>query len=143
MGVNFAGYQQRTNTENQQYGAKSAAGDYGRFVAQQRGSRQVGDMARQFQTGYPKLAASWGQRGARPGINSGFYQQAMQQYLGDQQRQQSYLSQDLANEQNQFGLTQASLDAQHQSALSDIDFQKQQEIAALAQNISAVRAGGF
>lgn len=139
MAVDFAGYEVQKRNINTDYAAKTAAADYGRHVAQQRGSRQVGDLTQQFARGYPKLAASWGARGARPGIQSGFYQQAMQQYLGDYQQSQSYLGQDLANEQNQMQLSQASLDAQRSQALADLEMQKTREIAQLAQNIQAVR----
>lgn len=138
--VDYAGYDTQRRNINTDYAAKTAAGDYGRFVAQQRGSRQVGDLSQQFQRGYPKLAADWGARGQTgPRVQSGFYQQAMQQYLGDQQQSQARLGQDLANEQNGMQLSQAGLDAERARALADLEMQKQREIAALAQNIAAVR----
>lgn len=138
--MDYAGYQTQQRNINTDYAAKTAAGDYGRFVAQQRGSRQVGDLTQQFARGYPKFAATWGARGMTgPNVQSGFYQAAMQQHLGDYQQSQARLGQDLADEQNGMQLSQASLDAQRAQALADLEMQKQREIASLAQNIAAVK----
>ncbi len=138
-GVDYAGYETQARNINTDYAAKTAAAAYGRFVAQQRGSRQLGDAARGFSTGYPKLASSWGTRGARPGIQSGFYQQAMQNYLGDYQRNTNDINVGIANDTNAANLAQTSLDTERQRALADLELQKQQAIANLAQNIAAVR----
>lgn len=139
MSVDYAGYQQQSRNINTDYAAKLAANDYARTIAQQRGSRQIGDLTRGWSTGYPKFAASWGQRGARPGVNSGFYQQAMQSYVGDYQRGRNDLQQNLTTEQNQYNMTQTQLEAERQRALADLELQKQREIAALAANIQAAR----
>lgn len=139
MAVDLAGYEQQRRNIETGWSAKTAAGDYGRHVAQQRGSRQIGDLTRGFQQGYPKFASSWGQRGANPGMQSGFYQQAMQTYLSDYQRTLNDAQQGIADQTTQANLSQASLDAERSRALADLEMQKQREIAALAQSISAVR----
>ena len=140
MAADFSGYETKRRNVESGYAANVAANDYGRHVSQIRGSRQVGDQARGFQRAWPKQVSGWGGRGhTGPNVQSGFYRKAMQNYVGDYQRTRNDTMQDLANEQTQFGLTDARMDAERQQALADIEFQKQSEIAQLAQNIAAVQ----
>jgi len=140
MAVDLAGYELQRRNLDSDYAAKTAAGNYGRFVAQQRGARTVGDLARQFTRGWPKVASSWGARGMTgPNVGSGFYQQAMQNYLGDYQRTLNDTNQDIANQNQQFDLDQASNDAAYQRAIADLEAQKTRDIANLAQNIQAIK----
>jgi hypothetical protein len=74
-----------------------------------------------------------------PNVGSGFYQQAMQNYLGDYQRTLNDTNQDIANQNQQFDLDQASNDAAYQRAIADLEAQKTRDIANLAQNIQAIK----
>lgn len=140
MAVNYAAYEQQRRNIESDYSAKQASGDYGRFVAQQRGATRVGDLAKGFRKGWGQNATQWGSRGQTGGnVRSGFYQKAMQTYLGDFQQSQNSLNQELANEQHGFDLQSTQWAAERQRALAQLELQKQQEIAQLAQNIQAVR----
>lgn len=140
MAVDLSGYELQKRNINDDYAAKTAAGNYGRFVAQQRGARTVGDLARNFQRGYGQQVTAYGARGMTgPNVHSGFYQQAMQRYLGDYQQNLNNANQDIANQNSQFDLDQASQDAALQRALGDLELQKTHDIATLAQNIQAIK----
>lgn len=140
MPVDYAGYTQQQRNINADYGAKQATNAYARTISQQRGARSVGDLTKNFSLAYPKFAASWGQRGQTgPHVQSGFYQQAMQNYLGDYQQNQNNLLQDLSTQDNQYALTQTQIEAEKQRAMADLELQKQQQIANLAASITSLR----
>ena len=140
MALDTAQYESARRSVNTQWSAKRAANEYGRHVAQQRGSRQVGDNAREFGRAWPKFSAGWGKRGhTAPGMKSGFYQKAMSNYLGDHQRNTNTLLDGIQQEQQQFELSGSRMDADRDRALADIEMEKQRAIALLAQNIQAVK----
>jgi hypothetical protein len=123
-----------------QYAAQMAANTYGRFVSKQRGQRELNDMSRGFQQGFPSYSAQFGQRGfGGGGVQSGVMQKAMGNYLGDYQRQYSRGTQDLTEQLRQFDLQRTQLTADRDSALSDIKMAKAKEIAFAAQNIEALK----
>lgn len=140
MAVDYGWYEQQRRNVETDHSAKQAANDYGRFAAQQRGSRDVASAYRGFQKGWGQNASQAGARGMTGGqVNSGFYQKAMQSYLGDYQRSSNELQQNLASEQRQFDTTQTQMETERQRALAELEYKKQQEIAALATNIQAIR----
>lgn len=142
MALDTSAYERQRREVNTSYAANTAANEYGRFVAQQRGARMAGDGQRNFGRGWPKQAAGWGQRGHNGArVNSGFYQNAMQNYVADYQRQQNDFRQDYANEMTQFDQSAARMEAQRQQALAEIEMDKQRQIAMLAQNIQAIKPG--
>src|SRR6186997_1315087 len=90
------GYERQKTGIEYDYGNQSATNAYGRFLAQQRGERGLGDTTRQFQQSYAPYKAQFGQRGlAGNGIQSGVQQQAMANYAGDYMRNYGYQAQDL------------------------------------------------
>lgn len=139
MAVDYAGYERMRRNIMSDYAAKAASNDYGRFVSQQRGSRAIGDLTQNFQRSWAPTVASWMRRGANPQVNSGFYQQAMQNYVGDYQQRQNDLQQQNAQQDYQFGLSAAQLEAEKQRALAELEAQKQAQIANLAMNIQAIK----
>lgn len=140
MALDTTGYERARRATNVRAGHQLAANEYGRFTAQQRGSRQVADLARGHERAWPKMSAGWGARGHTGGnVKSGFYEQAMQDYVGDHQRNRNTLLDGLQQEQHQFGLTATSIEAERERALAEIEQQKQQQIALLAQAIQSIR----
>lgn len=140
MALDTSQYESQRRSVNSRYGAQAAANEYGRFVAQQRTSRQTADNARSFSGGWPKLAAAWGQRGQTgPNVRSGFYQNAMQQYVQQGQRNTNDLLQQYADEQRGFDLSASQYATDRDAALADIEAQKQREIALTAMNIRQLR----
>jgi hypothetical protein len=133
-------YERQKRDIEYDYGNQATTNAYGRFLSQQRGERQLGDMSRSFQNSYAPYKAQFGQRGlAGPGINSGVQHQAMQNYVGDYMRNYGWAQQDLTQQLQQYDMNQANLDAFHQQSLADLEAQKAQQIASDAQAIEYLR----
>lgn len=146
MAVDTSIYERARRGVNDEYAATSASNAYSRFLSQQRGERQRSDAQRGFRRQFPRQTASFGQRGlSGGGVRSGTMQRAMQDFVGDHNRQMSRFDQDMAQDLRQRDLQQSQLDAWRQSALQDIEMQKQKEIASAALNLQALRPylGGY
>ena len=103
---------------------------YARTISQQRGNRQLSDYRRDWTRSVPQYGASYAQRGlAGPGVRSGVYQKAYNQFLGDYARSLGRMQTDYGTEMNQFKTNQANIIAQREQALADVQ-------AAKARNIS-------
>ena len=140
-GYNPANYEASRRTVEYDYGRNSANNAYGRFLSQQRGSRQLSDMSRGFERGYPGLQANLNRRGVSgAGINSGIETGAMQRYLGDFTRNYGRAQVDFDQEQQQYDIGQQLLDQWRQGALADLGLNEQNDISAAASNIEALRA---
>jgi hypothetical protein len=137
-----SGYQASRRAIQQDYDAKTIAGDYGRSQGQQRHTRNQGAMTKKFKSGWGKNAAGWGAKGhTGSGIKSGFYQQAMTDYASGYQQDRTRAIQDYQDEQNQFGIQQQRFEAERQNALAELEARKRMEIAMLAENIQAIGPG--
>lgn len=122
------------------YSTNAANNAYGRFLSQQRGTRTLGDMNRNFGRAYAPYKAQFGQRGlAGAGVQSGVQRQAMSNYVGDFQRDYGRTSQDLTAELGQYDLNQSNLNAFRQQSLADLEAEKAQAIANDAAAIEYLR----
>lgn len=140
MALDTTGFERSRRATNVQAGHQLAANEYGRFVAQQRGAKKIGELARGHQRAWPKMASAWGARGHTGGnVRSGFYQQAMSDYVGDYQRNRNELTDGLQQEQHQFGMNQTRIESERERALAEIEQQKQTQIALLAQAIQGIK----
>jgi hypothetical protein len=134
-------YQRRQNQIEYQYSNDAATNAYGRFLGQQRGTRNLGDMSRTFQRAYPTQKAQFGRRGlAGAGINSGVQRQAMQNYVGDYARQYQRGQQDMTQEAQQYDLQQQQSDAFRQQSLMELEMEKARQIAEDAASLQALRS---
>ena len=132
----YGGYERATGDVNYKYGSEAATNAYGRFVSQQRGQRQLGDMSQAYGRAYPGYKAQFGQRRmGGPGVSSGVMQRSMNQYVGDYARDYGRAQQDQTAELQQYDLNQANLDQWRQTALQDIETTKADEIANAALNL--------
>ena len=122
------------------YGAQSANNAYGRFLSQQRGSRSLGDLNRNFGYEYPTVRARLANRGmGGAGISSGVQQESMDRYIGGYLRDYGRTQQDVTQELQQYDLSQMNLDAYRQQALAAIEAQKASDIANAATNLEWLR----
>lgn len=131
----YGGYERQRGDITYKYSQDAATNAYGRFVSQQRGQRQLGDMATAYGRAYPGYKAQFGQRGFRPGVNSGVMQRSMQNYVGDYARDYGRAQQDQTMEMQQYDLQQRNLDQWRQQALQDIETEKANAIANAALNL--------
>jgi hypothetical protein len=136
----YGGYTRKKADVEYKYGNDATQNAYGRFLGQQRFSRDRGDDKRQFGRQYAPNSATFGQRGVSgAGINSGIRDQGMSDFVGDYARgqQRSYQDQTLQNQQ--YDLNQAQSDQWRQTALQGIETDKANEIAWTAQNITELK----
>ncbi len=139
-GYNPATYEGSRRTIEYDYNRNAANNAYGRFLSQQRGSRQLGDMTRGFKESYPSYRAGFAQRGlSGGGLTSGVQRNAMQRFVGDYTRDYGRAQQDLTAELQQFDVSDQQNDQWRQGALADLELQRQNEIAQAAANISMLR----
>ena len=136
MAYNYGGYERQKGDIDYQYSRDSINNAYGRFISQQRGQRGLGDMQRQFGRSYAPYKAQFGQRGlSGGGINSGSMKESMNRYVGDYGRQYLRNQQDVTSQLQQYDLGQENLDAWRSDALSNLESDKANEIAAAAANL--------
>lgn len=133
-------YESQRRGISNQYNQQTAANAYGRFVAQQRGKRGLADAKRNFGRQVPGFTAQWGQRGMTgPGVQSGVFQNAMQRFVGDFQRDYGRMQQDMTSDLQGYDLQQANFEQAKQQALADLRMQQQMQIANTAQQLAALR----
>jgi hypothetical protein len=130
---------QKTNIEYD-YGNNVATNAYGRFLGQQRGSRNLSDMSSTFGRQMPKYKAQFGQRGmSGPGVSSGVQHQAMSNYIGDYAQQYGRAQQDMTQEAQQYDLKEQQYGAFRQQSLNDLEAQKANQIANDAKALEYLR----
>ena len=140
MAFDESPYEAQRRAANYQYSSQAATNALGRFVSQQRGNRQTADYTQDWQRQAPKFTASYTRRGlAGGGVQSGVYQNAMRNYVGDYNQNLSRMYADQQNELNQFDLNQANYGAQRDQALANIEMEKQREIANAAAYLTALK----
>ena len=138
--VDTGAYQRQADALNYRFNTDSANNAYGRFLSQQRGSRNLGDLTQNFNRSLPSAYANFGQRGlSGGGVNSGTMKRSMNNYLGDYAQNYMRGQQDLTQELQGFDLNQANLGAGLQYSLADLETQKQNAIARAAQGLEALR----
>lgn len=117
----------------QQFEAQSAMNEYARFLAQQRGTRQLGEFQEGVRKQVPRFGRVYGRRGLYgQGINSGLFNRAVGEFGAQAATQQQQLQQQLAEQQREFELTGANYLANYQAALADLEARKAREIGATA-----------
>jgi hypothetical protein len=136
----YGGYERQKADVNYNYGTQSVQNAYGRFISQQRGSRSLGDLSRNFGRQMPSYKANFAQRGlAGGGIKSGAYKNSMNRFVGDYSRDYLRGQQDMTQELQGYDLNQANLDEWRQQSLAGIEAQKAREIADTAASLEAIR----
>jgi len=140
MAYDYGGYERARGDIDYKYSTDSTNNAYGRFISQQRGSRQLGDMTRGFQRQYPRNTASFAQRGvAGGGVKSGIMNEAMNRYIGDYTRDYGRAQQDITQGLQQYDLNQANLNQWRKDSISGLEAQKANEIARAAEGIQYIK----
>lgn len=140
MAVDTSVYERQRRGINDEYTSKAATNAYSRFISQQRGERGIADYQRDFRRAIPSYTASYGRRGLTGGgVQSGVYQNAMRNYVGDYGQNLNRMYADQQQGLNQFDLQGADLTAQRDRALADMEAEKAREIAMAASYLSALK----
>lgn len=140
MAYDYGGYERAKGDIDYKYTNEAATNAYGRFLSQQRGQRNLGDMTRSFQRSFPRQKSQFGARGlAGSGAQSGVMKRSMNNYIGDYGRQYGRTQQDITQGLQQYDLGQMNLDEWRNRALTDLETDKANEIATTAQNLEQWR----
>jgi len=146
MALDLNPYQAARRGIRNQYQSQMAQNDYARTISQQRGQRQIADYRRDWTRTVPQFTSGYGQRGlAGPGVRSGVYARAMNQYLGDYERNRGRMQQDYTTNMNEFRLRGGQLGAEKEQALADVQARKARDMALAGvylKNLRPLYGGG-
>jgi hypothetical protein len=138
--IDFSPYEAQRRAYGQQYGATSARNAYARFLAQQRGTRNIAELQRNYEMQQPNVVSSFTQRGlAGPGVQSGVFQKGLQEFARKQYQDVFGAQQDLADQVQGFDLEERQAAADYQSQLADLEMKKQREISQAAATLNSFK----
>lgn len=98
------------------YAQDNAAQEYGRFLGQQRFSRQREGMNRDYMRQFPQFTGRWAGR-LGDGVKSGVFNESLTNNVNDFGRSMGQVDQDEAGFQGNFAATQAQREAAYRRAL--------------------------
>lgn len=131
--IDFFDYEGQKAAARQSYGAAQAKNAYARFLAQQRGSRRKFDLQEGYEMQTPRVVSSFTRRGlAGPGVRSGVYEKGLTQFAKKNLDEFTAAEREITEALRGFDLDDASLLAQYNQRLLDIDGEKQRKIAEQA-----------
>lgn len=104
-----------SNLKNQ-YATDTAAQEFGRMLGQQRFSRQLADMNKNYTRGFPSFTGQWARR-LGSNVKSGVFGQKLGQNVSDYQQGIQDVNTAAAQFQSQFELDKAARLAAYQNAL--------------------------
>lgn len=98
------------------YAQDNAVQEYGRFLGQQRFSRQREDMNRDYMRQFPRFTGRWAGR-LGSGVKSGVFNEALTNNVNDFGRSMTRLDESQAGEEGNFATMQAQREAAYRRAL--------------------------
>jgi hypothetical protein len=141
MALDTSIYERQRRNATDQYSQQSAINALGRFNSQTRTNRGTTDYTQNFQRQAPKFTASYARRGLTGGgVQSGVYQNAMRNYVGDYSQGLNRMYADQQSELNQYDLNAANLQTNYQNSMADLEVDKAKEIALAAQQLTALKS---
>lgn len=136
----YGGYARQKADVGYKYSTDSINNAYGRFISQQRGERNLGDMYQGYQRQFPQQTAQFGRRGlSGSGISSGVMANSMNNFIGDFARDYGRQQQDNTMALQGIDLGQANLNAWRDQQMAAIEAQKQRAIANDAAQLTYLR----
>ena len=108
---------------------QSLANQQAAFLGQQRGSRRISDVQRQYMEGYQPMLAGYGRRGlGGPSVQSGIMRRGLSNYAESLQRDLGTETQNMHDELNNIAMNEAAQQADLEDFLTSLRLQKQQDI---------------
>jgi hypothetical protein len=131
--VDFFNYEGQKAAAKESYDASTAKNAYARFLAQQRGARRKFDLQQGYEQQAPRVVSSFTRRGlAGPGVRSGVYERGLTEFAKRNLDELVRTEEDISSALRGSELDDASLLAQYNQRLIDIDQEKQRRIAEQA-----------
>ena len=135
-------YEGRRRSYLQNYASTGAMEAYKNFLSQQRGQRDIAELARQYEQATPKLIAGYGKRNLiAPNVRSGVFGRALQEFASQRVRSQAEAEQALRQQAMQYDLGQRQMQDQLQQQLADLEMEKARQIQEDAQALLKYRMG--
>ena len=108
---------------------RSIANQQAATLGQQRGSRKMSDITKQYVEGFQPKMAQYGRRGlAGPSVNSGIQRSGLEQYATNLQSSLGAESTNLQNELNRISGDEAASESELQQYINDLALAKNQRI---------------
>ena len=108
---------------------RSIANTQAATLGQQRGSRKMSDITKQYVEGFQPKMAQYGRRGlAGPNVKSGIQRKGLEQYATNLQSSLGAESTNLQNELNQISVDEANSESELQQYINDLALAKNQKI---------------
>lgn len=108
---------------------QSIAAQQAAFLGQQRGSRRLSDIRRQYVEGFKPKMAEYGRRNlAGANIASGIQRKGLERYAAGLQQQLGAETMNIQDELNQIAAQEAEAQASFEDYINQLRFQKQQDI---------------
>lgn len=108
---------------------RSIANQQAATLGQQRGSRKMSDITKQYVEGFQPKMAQYGRRGlAGPNVKSGIQRKGLEQYATNLQSSLGAESTNLQNELNQISVDEANSESELQQYINDLALAKNQKI---------------
>ena len=131
-------YNQRRRAAGYQRDARLAQNAYSRFLAQDRGTRNIEQLNRGMNRGLERLGSGFGQRGLR---NSGLFNQAQSDYGSEWTRQLQSINDEVSRSLRQADLDDAGAWADYSMSDADLNEAKYNEILATAAQLQPLMGG--
>lgn len=108
---------------------QSIANQQSAFLGQQRGSRNMANIRRQYVKGFLPKMAEYGQRGlAGPNVKSGIQRKGLEEYAASLQQDLGTEQQSIQDALNEIAMNEANSQADLEDYLANLRYQKQQDI---------------
>lgn len=128
-------YQNALREMNTGRDAELATNDYSRFLAEQQGSKQLGDLSQKWNTTREHLPSSYIQRGVF-GSGSGLYQQGLQDYGRDRGASESAATDAYNQSLRSYDLAGDKIRQDVQKRTLDLDAQRQARYQGVASGLA-------
>jgi len=108
---------------------RSIANQQSATLGQQRGSRKMSDITKQYVEGFQPKMAQYGRRGlAGPNVKSGIQRKGLEQYATNLQSSLGAETSNLQDQLNQISVDEAASESELQQYLNDLALAKNQRI---------------
>lgn len=138
--IDFSPFEAQRRAYGEQYGAQTAKSAYARFLAQQRGTRNIANLQRSYEQQAPNVLGGFVKRGlAGPNVRSGLFRKGLQDFARKQYEDVFGAQQDLADQIQGFDLEERQIAADYQRSLADLEMQKQRQISQAASTLNSFK----
>lgn len=131
--IYFGDYGQSVASQQRKRAQTSLARQQSAFLGQQRGSRRMADLRREYTEGFRPQMEAFGKRGlAGPNVKSGIQRKGLERYAAELQKNLGLEQQSIQDELNAIAMAEAADQADLDAYIQDLNLKKQQDIVAAA-----------